>query len=272
MADASDTPALESTQVPGRTSGIYEIVNLRNGKRYIGSAVDIRARWRGHRHDLSGGHHHSRALQRAWMKYGDQCFSFRLLETCGRAALISVEQRYLDDLEPEYNCCRVAGSNLGVKRSAESRAKQGASRKGMVLSEAHRLAIGASLLGKPRSLEAIYKTRLARTGMPLGPMSDAHKAAIAKSHSGRRLTPEHANAISRGKIGKKRPDMMGNRFGSREKSEAERAKLSAALKGKKKSPDTVARMRLAWIKRKANAEARRGSNEQSLLSHYSEGI
>lgn len=37
------------------TSGIYEIVNTTNQKKYIGSAVDIKARWRSHRHELVKG-------------------------------------------------------------------------------------------------------------------------------------------------------------------------------------------------------------------------
>ena len=38
-------------------SGIYQIRNLVNGKRYVGSAVNLRARWRQHtcEHRNSGG-------------------------------------------------------------------------------------------------------------------------------------------------------------------------------------------------------------------------
>ncbi len=33
------------------TTGIYKILNKINGKFYIGSAINIEARWRRHRHD-----------------------------------------------------------------------------------------------------------------------------------------------------------------------------------------------------------------------------
>lgn len=50
------------------SSGIYEIVNTINGKRYVGSAVSLKRRWVDHRRDLRAGKHHSRHLQNAWAK------------------------------------------------------------------------------------------------------------------------------------------------------------------------------------------------------------
>lgn len=232
-------------------SGIYEIVSLVNGKRYVGSAVNIGARWRGHRHDLNGGRHHSRHLQRSWAKHGESAFEFRVLALCPRDQLIALEQEHIDRLAPEYNSARVAGSSLGVKRTEASRAKQSAARLGMKLSEEHRAAIGDALRGKARSLSAIEKTRKSRTGLRLGPMADSHKKAIADAHSGRRLSQEHCEAISRAKSGKKRPDMTGNRFASFKRSADFCRRMSEARKGIPKSPETVARMKAAWVLRKA---------------------
>ena len=79
-----------------KISGIYEIVNTVNGKRYIGSSVNIKTRWSQHRVRLSSGDHHCPPLQRAWVKYGSDAFEFRVIERCGRDVLVSLEQSYLD--------------------------------------------------------------------------------------------------------------------------------------------------------------------------------
>lgn len=99
-------------------SGVYQIVNTTNGKRYVGSAVRIEKRWEEHRRDLRKEKHHSVSLQRAWRKYGAPAFEFSVLEFCDKASLILVEQRHIDE-RAEYNICRVAGSSLGIKHSAE---------------------------------------------------------------------------------------------------------------------------------------------------------
>jgi hypothetical protein len=54
-------------------TGVYQIINLTNGKRYIGSAANKRGfdqRWSIHRTLLFQGKHHSSKLQNAWNKYG----------------------------------------------------------------------------------------------------------------------------------------------------------------------------------------------------------
>lgn len=44
------------------TSGVYAITNTATGKRYIGSAVNIKKRWREHLHNLRKNKHHSKKL------------------------------------------------------------------------------------------------------------------------------------------------------------------------------------------------------------------
>jgi len=46
-------------------SGIYKITNIANNKCYIGSAVNITARFATHRHQLRNEKHHSKYLQRS---------------------------------------------------------------------------------------------------------------------------------------------------------------------------------------------------------------
>lgn len=96
-------------------SGIYKITNLNNGKFYIGSAVRINRRWNVHRSQLRSGKHHSIALQRAWNKYGEDAFEFSVVEYVDREHLLTVEQEYIDKLNP---CDSIVGYNVSKMASA----------------------------------------------------------------------------------------------------------------------------------------------------------
>lgn len=110
-------------------SGVYCIENVTNGRRYIGSAVDIQKRWKEHRRGLSEGRHHSRFMQRCWDKYGEAAFSFRILIFCAREHVLMYEQILLDAWKPEYNTSPTAGSQFGYRHSEETRAKMSEARR-----------------------------------------------------------------------------------------------------------------------------------------------
>ena len=76
--------------------GVYEIVNLVNSKRYIGSSLDIGGRWKTHIRQLSKRKHHSILLQRAWDKYGPKSFNFRVVEDTSVEDRFAHEQVWLD--------------------------------------------------------------------------------------------------------------------------------------------------------------------------------
>lgn len=109
-----------------RKSGVYEIRNTTNNKRYIGSSKDLAERFRRHKRDLRRGKHHSRYLQRAWNKYGEEAFVFNLLEFRPAEKLMNAEDLYLLLSTPEYNTNLAASSSAGTKSSEETKAKIGA--------------------------------------------------------------------------------------------------------------------------------------------------
>lgn len=84
-------------------SGIYCLINIKNGKRYVGSSKNIAKRIWEHRANLRHNSHDNRHLQNAWNKYGEKCFDFFVLEKCNIEELIEREQFYIDTLKPEYN-------------------------------------------------------------------------------------------------------------------------------------------------------------------------
>lgn len=103
-------------------SGIYKLYNTVNEKFYIGSSKDIDKRIQKHKQQLKRNKHYNRHLQFSWNKYGD-VFEYEILETCSIELLIEREQFYLDDLNPDYNLCPVAGSPEGYKHTEETREK-----------------------------------------------------------------------------------------------------------------------------------------------------
>lgn len=162
-------------------SGLYKIINLINGKFYIGSAVHFRKRWELHRSNLKNNKHDNRHLQNAWNLHGDEAFKFEILKFCDKKDLLNNEQIYINWLNPEYNICKiVANSRLGVKSSPEHVAK-----------------IIAANKGKAKSEECKAKLRIARLGVIL---TEAQKQAKrdyrhgeeAKKKIGERSTLFHA--------------------------------------------------------------------------------
>ena len=112
-------------------SGIYQIANNRNGKIYIGSAVNLNSRFRTHLCRLKKGNHHSIYLQRAWNIDGAKNFVFIVLEHVPDVKqLIIRENYYFQTMKPEYNMAPIAGSSLGIKHSAETRRKISECQKG----------------------------------------------------------------------------------------------------------------------------------------------
>lgn len=152
-------------------SGIYKITNTIDDRIYIGSAVNFRYRWKKHLKDLFEGNHHSPKLQNFYNKYGVETLKFEILDYCEpiRKLLLAMEQKYLDDLKPEFNVCKIAGSSLGVKRTDEFKEKLRKANLGKVLSEEQKEKIRQGNLGKKQTPEAIEQSRKNRIGQKRNP-------------------------------------------------------------------------------------------------------
>lgn len=103
-------------------SGVYMIVDNVSGRRYVGSAVNLRKRRREHWRGLESGKHHSKFMRRCWAVRPD-AFEFKVVLYCSRENLLMYEQLLIDGYKPEFNSAPKAGSQLGFRMSDESKAK-----------------------------------------------------------------------------------------------------------------------------------------------------
>ena len=60
-------------------AGVYQICSRSTNKVYVGSSVDMHARWQQHRLNLRHRTHHSGHMQAAWNTYGEEDFEFAVV-------------------------------------------------------------------------------------------------------------------------------------------------------------------------------------------------
>jgi group I intron endonuclease len=175
-----------------KQSGIYCIRNIHNHKLYVGSSVNLHKRWLDHRKLLRKGSHHSRKLQNAWEKWGEDSFVFDILEyVVDVAELTDVEQMYMDFYdacsETGYNILPRAHSPLGAKRSEETRRRIGASKRGTTHSEESRRRMSES---QKKYYEENPERRLKQAEDSTGRVcSDETRKKLSDAHKGKKKAP-----------------------------------------------------------------------------------
>lgn len=197
---------------------IYEIVNLINGKTYIGQHTT---------QDLNDGYMGSGVnLLKAFKKYGK--FNFKkeiLLFAVNQAALNFFEKCLVTEefinQQNNYNLREGGGSKgklseeyilklKGQKRTDKSRLKMSMAHKGKKLSDEHKRKIGLNgkhakrFLGRKHTEESKRKISLAGIGRKKSPESIAKTVAF---HTGRKRSSNTGNKISLAKS-KPRPALI----------------------------------------------------------------
>ena len=171
-------------------SGIYLIVNKVNGHRYIGSSVNLKSRFLGHRNKLENSKHENSHLQRAWDKYGSESFEFKALFFCEKGQLVEQEGILLKAAVGSPDCYNISldpcAAMRGRKHLPESIAKMVAIRTGTKRSAETKARMSAS--GKARNWkptpEHLEKTRLANIGRK--PSAET-RAKMSQNHACKRL-------------------------------------------------------------------------------------
>lgn len=132
------------------------------------------------------------AAERGWIRYGrSQGWPLLNLTDGGKGQLgrkISDEtrQKLRDAIE---------------RRGPEVMEKMWAANRGTHHTDEHKAKIGAALKGKPLAEETKKKISIANS-KPRGPMSQERRDAISRGSKGKKKSPEHAAAISAGRLQK----------------------------------------------------------------------
>jgi group I intron endonuclease len=214
MSDWQQYPLLSS--VDGRyICGIYALVNIINGKFYVGQSVHVRRRCRNHFSNLRSEKYTTTNphLQSAFDHYGEQVFVSVLLEGgLARDVMVlnAAEKKWIDALQSAdrlfgYNLKKLS-EKLTHVYPAESIERMRAKLKGRVIPESVREKLrkankGRHLAGYGAVMPQAIKDKIsqARKGKCLGIVfSDERKANISKALAGKTLSDEHRKACSDG--------------------------------------------------------------------------
>jgi group I intron endonuclease len=191
-------------------SGIYKIRNTINENVYIGSAVDLDGRWKGHIYDLRHKKYPHCHLQRAYNKYGEDAFEFKVLERCAKEDLTGGKKREqywinkykrLVGWDNMYNKSPTAGSCFGYKHTIQAKENMSKAKKRKNLSLETRVKISESkkgernpMWGKHPSLETLAKMSKAHKCENLSPET---RANISKAQCGKKSSPETRAKMSK---------------------------------------------------------------------------
>lgn len=86
-----------------RPTGIYQIRNITNGKLFLGSSLNLDGSVNSNRFQLKMGSHRNIQLQQDWQTFGEEAFTFEVLEQLKPADIQSPECREkLSKLEEQW--------------------------------------------------------------------------------------------------------------------------------------------------------------------------
>lgn len=212
-----------------RRSGIYSIINMTNGKRYIGQSVSIDTRILKHMNHLFKGTHANKYLQSAFNFYGCTAFIAEIVEFCSHDILTEREQYWIDfyGFENLYNICPSSESPRGVKRSDEFKRKLSNSLKGKPPTDEWRKLMSESNKGRVFSEE--HRHKISESGKNHA-VSEETKQKISKSLTGRKMSSEAVRKSSESRKGKKRTPEQRQRMseGRKRRKEERNAKQNGS--------------------------------------------
>lgn len=204
-----------------------------NGRAYVGLGQIIERRLSAHRTALRGGKHYNVHLQRAWDAHGEGSFDFVVLENCPEEDLDKREGFYAAGIDAGL-CFNLKECGDSYPRTEEHKANLSKARRTWKTSPEHmeRLNEGRARYLETADLKAHY--------------TDEVRRKMGEAAKGRKPSEKSRNAL------------LAYARGPR--TAEHRAKISAANKGRKMSPEAIAKM----------AEANRGRPSWNKGRQWSE--
>ena len=226
-------------------SGVYQIKNKINNKRYIGSSIHIQKRFSEHKYGLNNGTHVNSHLQKSWDKYGEHNFEFSIIEEVNGEynKLLNAEQKWIDyyqSYNPNngYNISHYAIGSGGYEVSEETKEKLRQARIGRKLSEETKQLLSKQRRGALNQFYGKHHTEEA-------------KEKIRKAQLGHKSNENQLNALKLGR---------GNRYHTEETYR----KLSIARQGEKSSNAKLKENEVIDILK----QLKNGKSEKTLSEKY----
>lgn len=174
------------------------ILNLVNGKYYIGYAKNFKERWSKHINDLNNNNHHNIYLQNAWNLYKEENFQFDIIDECEEEILCSMEHYWCNILLAHnkkygYN---IAPTNPFCKpcMSKETKLKISITNTGRQVKPETRVKISNTLMGHVGSFKKGMHTEDSKNKISKGnkgkKRSEKHKETLRLFHTGIKLSEE----------------------------------------------------------------------------------
>lgn len=208
------------------SAGIYQILNLVNGKIYVGSSINLDRRKIDHWSRLRCKKHSNKHLQNAWDKYGEDKFSFQVLQVVeSEKSLAGCEQFWIsrtscDDENHGYNLMTV--KDLHYTHSAKTKAKLGDISRGRKHTEETKLKMSNNNYWRGKTLSIEHKMKMSITkkknykkenhGMYGKYHSEKTKNKISITLTGNCLTEECKKKLSIANKGSKNASAKLNEF------------------------------------------------------------
>jgi group I intron endonuclease len=153
----ADTMKQDIIKDNNKKAGIYLWTHKESGKRYVGSASNLKTRLSLYFNLNYLERNKTMHICNALKEHGYSTFSLSIIEyinitdlSLGEAKILILEreQFYIDSMKPEYNILPTAGSRLGSFHLAETLAKMSESHKGKVLSAETKALMSEAKSGK----------------------------------------------------------------------------------------------------------------------------
>lgn len=174
--------------------GIYAIENKENNKIYIGQSSDLVRRKQAHYNKLNHNKHENYHLQKSWLKYGANNFSFKILKECTIDELDNWEKWFIgcyQSYNPNYGYNHEYGGCKNKKLTKETKLRMSEVKKGeknpmygKKLSEEHRQKLINSITGEKNP----------NYGKPL---SDEVKRKLSEFNLGKEIPEKTKRQISK---------------------------------------------------------------------------
>lgn len=243
-------------------SGVYKITNIKNNKIYIGVSRNLGKRRKEHKYRLSANRHVNKLLQSDFNKYGENSFSFEILEIAPVEKLYVLEKYYIEKYDSYKNGYNMTiGGDGSYGHAVSDKTKKHLSEIntginnpnwGRKLSEDHK----KKLIIATKNRDSYWKGKK---------LPELMKRKISKSHIGIKPSKETRLKLSESLKGKA-SHWKGKKF-----SDEYKRKLSESHKGKKLSEETKQKISILKSGERTNFHKLKENEAIEIKLHHLKG-